>query len=160
MLFANSRTPDERDGDLDAQVGANVLGVERLEALRDEPLDEVVAYGERRMRAALDQLPDGRWTFADVVDSFGPEPEQQQSSTINVAVTIEGSDITFDFDGTDPQRDGNVNAVEAVTVSSVAYALRSVLDPTIPTCTRANPLRSGPATSRSASVSPTCASAR
>jgi N-methylhydantoinase B/oxoprolinase/acetone carboxylase alpha subunit len=132
VLLANSRTPRERDGDLDAQVGANGLGVERLAALHGEPLEEVIAYGERRMRAALTELPDGRWTFADVVDSFGPEPHQQQSSTIMVAVTIDGADITFDFDGTDPQRDGNVNAVEAVTVSSVAFALRSLLDPTIP----------------------------
>jgi N-methylhydantoinase B/oxoprolinase/acetone carboxylase alpha subunit len=132
VLLANSRTPDERDGDLDAQLGANVLGVERLGAFSDQPLDEVIAYGERRMRAALAALPDGRWRFEDVVDSFGPEPEQRATSTIVVTVTVDGSDVTFDFDGTDPQRDGNVNAVEAVTVSAVAFALRSVLDPTIP----------------------------
>jgi N-methylhydantoinase B len=40
--------------------------------------------------------------------------------------------VTFDFTGTDPQRPGNVNAVEAVTVSAVAFAIRSVTDPTIP----------------------------
>ena len=49
----SSRTPDERGGDLDAQVGANVLGAERFGAFAAAPLDEVVAYGERRMRAAL-----------------------------------------------------------------------------------------------------------
>ena len=53
ILFANSRTGAERRGDLDAQRGANQVGVERLRALAGEPLDEVVAYGERRMRAAL-----------------------------------------------------------------------------------------------------------
>jgi N-methylhydantoinase B/oxoprolinase/acetone carboxylase alpha subunit len=132
MLLANSRTPVERDGDLDAQVGANVVGVRRLADLTDAPLDEVVAYGERRMRAALVALPDGLWTFEDVVDSYGPEPAQQEPSAVVVAVTIEGSEITFDFSGSASQRDGNVNAVEAVTVSAVAFALRSVLDPTIP----------------------------
>ena len=53
VLCANSRTPDERRGDLDAQVGANTMGVERLAAFAGAPLDEVTGYGERRMRAAL-----------------------------------------------------------------------------------------------------------
>ena len=132
LLLANSRTPDERAGDLDAQVGANVVGVERLAALVDEPLREVLDYGERRMRAVLRDLPDGRWTFSDVIDSFGPAPDQQVETAIEVAVTVEGDTITFDFTGSGPQRAGNVNAVEAVTVSSVAFALRAGTDPTLP----------------------------
>ena len=51
---------------------------------------------------------------------------------IQVAVTVDGDAITFDFTGTDAQRAGTVNAVEAVTVSAVAFAVRSVTDPTIP----------------------------
>jgi N-methylhydantoinase B/oxoprolinase/acetone carboxylase alpha subunit len=92
----------------------------------------VVAYGDRRMRAALAALPSGSWVFEDVLDSFGPAPHQQEPTTIRLAVTVEGEVITFDFTGTDPQRAGNVNAVEAVTVSAVSWALRSVLDPTLP----------------------------
>jgi len=49
-----------------------------------------------------------------------------------VAVSLDGDEVTFDFTGTDPQSRGNVNAVEAVTVSAVSYALRSAVDPTIP----------------------------
>ena len=133
VLLANSRTPVERAGDMDAQVGANVIGAQRLAALADQPLDQVVAYGERRMRAALAALPDGEWTFADQVDSFGPEPEQQRPGRITVALTKTGDAVVFDFSGTDRQRRGNVSAVEAVTYSAVAYALRSAVDPTIPT---------------------------
>ncbi len=132
ILFANSRTPDERVGDLDAQVGANVLGVRRLAEMPDASIDEVVAYGERRMRAALAALPDGSWTVDDVMDSTGSEPEQQRPSTIRVRVTLSGHTLTVDFTGSDPQSGGNVNAVEAVTVSAVAFAVRSVVDPTIP----------------------------
>jgi N-methylhydantoinase B/oxoprolinase/acetone carboxylase alpha subunit len=132
LLVANSRTPAERMGDLDAQVGANVLGVERLRQFADQPLDEVLTYGERRVRAELAALPDGSWHFEDVVDSFGPAPDQQIESHIRVTVSVAGDEIAFDFTGTDPQRAGNVNAVEAVTVSSVALALRSALDPTLP----------------------------
>src|SRR5205085_7006198 len=60
MIVANSRTPDERRGDLDAQRGANVVGVQRLAEFGDSPLDEVTDYGERRMRAALAAMPDGQ----------------------------------------------------------------------------------------------------
>jgi len=132
LLLANSRTPDERSGDLDAQVGANAVGVERLAGFVDEPLGEVLDYGERRMRAVLADLPDGTWRFTDVIDSFGPAPDQQQPTEITVAMTVEGEHITFDFSGSGPQRAGNVNAVEAVTVSSVAFALRAATDPTLP----------------------------
>ena len=132
IIVANSRTPEERRGDLDAQRGANVVGVERLAAYAGEPLDEVTAYGERRMRAALAVMPDGRWRFEDVVDSCGPRPDQQRPARIVLTLSIEGDRATFDFTGTDDQRPGNVNAVEAVTASAVSFALRSATDPTIP----------------------------
>ena len=132
LLLANSRTPAERVGDLDAQVGANVVGVERLGAMAAEPFAVVVDYGERRMRAALAGLADGTWHAADVLDSTGAAPDQQHPARIAVAVTVAGGEVTVDFTGTDPQARGNVNAVEAVTVSAVAYALRAAVDPTIP----------------------------
>jgi N-methylhydantoinase B/oxoprolinase/acetone carboxylase alpha subunit len=132
VLVASSRTPDERRGDLDAQLGANALGIERLAAMADAPLDEVTDYGERRMRAALAALPDGTWRFADVLDSSGPGGDQQQPADVAVAVTVAGDAVTFDFTGSAPQGTGNVNAVEAVTVSAVSFALRSATDPSIP----------------------------
>ena len=132
LLLANSRTPRERAGDLDAQIGANRVGVARLARLADQPLEEVIAYGRRRMEAALASLPDGNWKFEDRIDSFGPEPDQQTPGWIRLRVTKTGPGIVFDFTGTDPQRRGNVSAVEAVTVSAVAFALRTAVDPTIP----------------------------
>jgi N-methylhydantoinase B/oxoprolinase/acetone carboxylase alpha subunit len=132
VLQANSRMPAERRGDLEAQVGANAVGVERLVALSDRPLDEVVAYGERRMRSALASLPDGHWSVEDVLDSTGPDDEQRRPAHICLTLTIDGESATFDFTGTDAQRSGNTNAVEAVTASAVAWALRTATDPTIP----------------------------
>lgn len=132
VLIASSRTPEERRGDLDAQVGANRLGVTRLADLVGAPFEEIVDYGERRMRAALQALPDGRWRADDVLDSTGPRPEQQHSARVALEVVLDGDEVTFDFAGTDDQRPGTVNAVEAVTVSAVAFALRTATDPTIP----------------------------
>ncbi len=129
VIVASSRTPDERRGDLDAQWGANVVGVERLAAEAAAPRGEVADYGERRMRAALAALPDGAWSFADLLDSTGPRPDQQEAARLCVQITKAGDEVTVDFTGSDDQRPGNVNAVEAVTVSAVAYALRSVVAP-------------------------------
>jgi len=132
IVVVSSRTPDERRGDLDAQRGANRLGVDRLNALHapGEVQREIVAYGERRMRAALSGLRDGRYEFSDVLDSTGGA--DSEPAAIVVAVTVAGDEITFDFSGTSEQRPGAVNAVAAVTVSAVVFALRSVVDPDLP----------------------------
>jgi N-methylhydantoinase B/oxoprolinase/acetone carboxylase alpha subunit len=137
LVVNASRTPDERRGDLDAQRGANRLGVQRFgELVRGLPsidaLAEILDHGERRMRAALRVFPDGTFRAVDVLDSAGPRPEQQTPTRVVVEVRIEGEEITFDFTGTDAQRPGNMNAVEAVTVSAVAFAIRAVSDPTLP----------------------------
>jgi N-methylhydantoinase B/oxoprolinase/acetone carboxylase alpha subunit len=134
VLLANSRTPTERAGDLDAQIGANVVGVRRLAELlaAGGRVEEVIAYAERRMTAALDAVDDGVWRAGDVMDSVGPDPRQQHPVAIIVTLTKAGRTLTFDFTGSDPQALGNVNAVEAVTVSAVAFAVRAAIDPTIP----------------------------
>jgi N-methylhydantoinase B/oxoprolinase/acetone carboxylase alpha subunit len=137
LIATSSRTPTERRGDLDAQRGANRLGVARMAAVVGAlgsvaSLVEVVDYGERRMRAALRAFPDGTWQFADVLDSVGTRPEQQLPAHVVVSLTVAGEYAVFDFTGTDPQRAGNVNAVEAVTVSAVAFAIRTATDPTMP----------------------------
>ena len=132
LLIANSRTGAERSGDLDAQLGANVVGVRRLAELAGSPFDDVLGHGERRARAALAELPAGEWIAEDVLDSVGPGDAQRTPSTIRCAVRTHGESITFDFTGSSAQRPGNTNAVESVTVSAVAFALRSALDPGLP----------------------------
>jgi len=133
IFAAATRTPDERLGDLDAQLGANRLGARRLLELAPAPatVGEIVAYGERRMRAAIAALADGEYAFADELDSTGG-PGPARPARIVVQATIDGDAATFDFTGTDAQRPGSVNAVEAVTASAVAFALRSVVDPDLP----------------------------
>jgi N-methylhydantoinase B/oxoprolinase/acetone carboxylase alpha subunit len=137
-----SRTPEERRGDLLAQRGANRVGVSRLREVvaalgadAEAMFDGLLDYGERRMRAALEQGfagRAGRWAFDDVLDSTGPRPEQQRPSSIRCAVTYADGRVTFDFAGSSAQSPGNVHAVEAVTVSAVEFALRAALDPTVP----------------------------
>jgi len=129
-----TRTPNERRGDLAAQIGANEVGARRLvELVESEGIDRFRAvaralldYGERRMLAALRSLPDGVYRFADVME-WG-----DIDVPIRVAVTIDGEHIRADFDGTHRQIEANFNAPEAVTRSCLYYAVRVATDPTIP----------------------------
>ena len=129
-----TRTPAERLGDLSAQLGANEVGAARiLRLVEREGLDEyartaaeLLSYGERRMRAALADLPDGEYPFEDVME-WGPD-----DLPVRVRVMIDGERLSADFTGTHPQIEGNINAVEAVTRSCLYYAVRVATDPSIP----------------------------
>ena len=129
LIVASSRTPDERRGDIAAQLGANRVGAERLAALAGEPFAEVLDHGERLLRAVVRDLPDGTWVHRDVLDSTGPG---SGPARVQVALTVDGDTLTLDFAGTDAQRPGPVNAVRAVTVSAVAFAVRCVAGPAVP----------------------------
>jgi N-methylhydantoinase B len=129
-----SRTPWERRGDLDAQMGANAVAVRRLvELVETEGFDRydgvaqaLLGYGERRMTSALEVLPDGSYEFEDFMEHGA------RDVAIRVMVTIDGGSLTADFSGSDPQVKANFNAVEAVTRSCLYYAVRVATDPTIP----------------------------
>ena len=137
LLLLNVRTPDERRGDLRAQKAANETARKRVHELVEEygvadltaAFDEITDYSERRMRAELASLPDGTWTFADVLDDDG---RGNTDLPIRAAVTIEDDAVTVDFAGTAAQTEGPINAVRAVTVSATYYAVRCVTDPDIP----------------------------
>lgn len=133
-FLAATRTPSERSGDLSAQMGANEVGARRVEAMvRREGIEgfdrltrAVLDYGERRMTAAIAELPDGVYPFEDVME-WG-----DRDVAIRVAVTIDDGSLTADFTGTDRQIPANFNAVEAVTRSCLYYAVRVATDPSIP----------------------------
>ncbi len=132
-----SRTPDERRGDLRAQVAAARLGIERLTAMcHRRGLAEVGAqatglqdYSERRVRAALGRLPDGSWSFQDFLDDDG---FGAVDIPIHCTLSIRGDEALVDFSGSSGAVQGSVNAVRAITVSAVTYALRCVLGDDIP----------------------------
>ncbi|MDH5020157.1 hydantoinase B/oxoprolinase family protein [Halobacterium rubrum] len=137
LLLANTRTPDERRGDVRAQRAANETARERVHDLLDEhgagglaaAFDEIQDYSERRMRAELRELPDGAFSFADVLDSDG---RGATDLPVEAAVTVDGDEVSVDFAGSAPQTEGPVNAVFAVTASATYYAVRCVTDPGIP----------------------------
>jgi N-methylhydantoinase B len=133
-LVAQMRNPDERRGDLRAQLAAQRLGARRIAELcarrgRDEvtaAMDELVAYSERRVRAGIAALPDGRYEAAELLETADGELE------LRVAVTVEGDELDLDFAGTAAQHDGNLNCPLAVTTSACLFVVRALTDPDVP----------------------------
>ena len=92
--------------------------------------DEIVTRTERRLRDAIVEVPDGEYTFEDVMDGDGVETVD---IPIRLRVTvIAGDRVHFDFAGTSPQVKGNVNVTMNATQAAVCYALKAMLDPEVP----------------------------
>ena len=138
LLLANVRTPEIRLADLQAQIAANRVGAERLGELIERyglefvraAFDDVLAYSERRTRAALADLPDGTYAARTELEGDGVTDDD-----IDICCTaqIDGDRIRFDFAGTAAAVAGNVNCPLAVTRSACLFAVRVLLPDDIPT---------------------------
>lgn len=140
IILANVRTPEERKGDLGAQLAATLRACQRLEALAERygadtlvrTMADVMDYSERLMRAMLSDLPDGVGAFADHLDGDGiPDDEAGNDAPIHIRMKVvkTGDEITVDFAGTDPQTAGPINAPLSVTASGVYCGLKTAIDP-------------------------------
>ncbi|TVR71865.1 MAG: hydantoinase B/oxoprolinase family protein [Sphaerobacteraceae bacterium] len=132
LILRNVRTPDERRGDLAAQVAANRTADRRIAELVeragrasvDEHIDELINYAERMTRSAIEQIPDGTYEFTDYLDDDGVKMEP---IAIKATVIIEGTELTVDFTGSDPEARGSINAVASVAKSAVYYIIRCLM---------------------------------
>jgi N-methylhydantoinase B len=137
LILANVRTPQERRGDLSAQIAANRRGAERFVELvarygveeTNEAMNQLLAYTERMTRRLIESLPDGEYRFTDQLDDDGVH---DASIPITVAIKILGDKARVDFTGSAPQQAGSVNAVYAITLSAVYYVFRCLLGLDIP----------------------------
>ncbi len=153
LILLNCQVPRERLSDLRAQMAANRLGVERLGALcrkygRDTVLaagDALLDYAERKMRAGIAAIPDGTYAFADVFD----EAEVPFEIAMRCEIRVAGEDMHLHFDAQDQVRAG-LNMVHTALLSTVYYAVKTVVDPTVlPNAGLARPLH---VTARAGSV--------
>jgi N-methylhydantoinase B len=144
LLLNNVRTPEEREGDLGAQIAACHTGAERLrEVCARYGIDraqlaarELLQYSEELMRAFLLRVPPGTYRAEDFLDNDGITGQP-----VNIAVTVNVRGrvgvptqpmVTVDFTGSDPQVQGSVNAVEAITYSACFYVFRCLLADDVP----------------------------
>ncbi len=161
LLLNNVRTPEEREGDLGAQIAACQTGAQRLREICDrygiararQAAADLLAYSEEMMRAFLRTIPPGRYQAEDFLDDDGVE-----NKPVRIAVTIQikasskkksvvekrlaaspsasnrkpQAPVTIDFTGSDPQVQGAINAVEAITYSACFYVFRCLLREDVP----------------------------
>lgn len=137
LLMINSRTPQLQDGDLRAMLGATRIGAEQVAELFAEDrveanmryMEGILEHADRRLRAAVAELPDGTFHGEAWLDDDCFEP---MDIRIPVAVTIEGSALKVDFSGAHAQIRGFKNSSLANTYSSVYTALSTFFEHTIP----------------------------
>ncbi len=153
LILLNCQVPRERLSDLRAQMAANRLGVERMGALcakygRDTVLaagDALLDYAERKMRAGIATIPDGIYRATDVFDG----PELDGLLDLACEIRVAGNEMHLDFTAPDQVRAG-INMVYTALLSTVYYAVKTVVDPTIlPNAGLARPLH---VTARAGSV--------
>jgi len=156
LLLNNVRTPQEREGDLGAQIAACHTGAERLREICDRyglerartAARELLDYSEEMMSTFLNHVPSGTYRAEDFLDNDGISPAPVK---IAVTVTFAGHGrgrssgrgktgrrpvptraVVVDFSGSDPQVEGSVNAVEAITYSACLYVFRCLLAEDVP----------------------------
>jgi N-methylhydantoinase B/oxoprolinase/acetone carboxylase alpha subunit len=131
LILRNVRTPQEREGDLAAQLAAHQIGERRLqEIVARYGLAETLAQGEnllaytaRLTAVAIQQIPDGNYNFTDYLDNDGQSPDP---IPLCVTLTVAGDNLAADFAGSSTAVAGNLNTVPAVVSSALAYCLRCV----------------------------------
>ena len=172
MLKLNVRVPQVFMGDIGAQISACTVGARRVAELAGRYgygqtlriFNELLDRSEQLTRKALEAIPDGTYSYVDYLDNDGVNLDE--SVRIEVAVTVSGSKLHCDFEGTDPQTRGPFNAVKSGSQAAAYYAVRAVTDSSIPTnggCFRpvslhlpegtlVNPVEPAPVNSRTATL--------
>lgn len=136
IILLNSRTPDERVGDLNAQFAANTVGARSVVALFDryglaETEATIAAYldfTEKRFRAAIDTLPAGRYEAEDYLDGN----DDDSVAKIRLALTVGRGKLHFDFAGSDAQLNCARNIPYRALLATVYTVSKALLDPEVP----------------------------
>jgi len=151
LLLANVRTPKEREGDLGAQIAACHTGASRLREICERyglekvhrAAADLLDYSDEIMRGFLGTVPSGTYGAEDFLDNDGVSDKPVK---IEVEVRVRSGRssrqkggnklstplVTVDFSGSDPQVEGSINAVEAITYSACFYVFRCLVQEDIP----------------------------
>ena len=138
ILKAASRTPEIVLADISAYVGACTVAENRFLELVEEHgastldryLAELLDYTERLARAEITAMPDGKYYFEDKLDDDGVNLKNEV--TIRLTITVDGDELVYDFDGTDPQVASSMNNPLGSTRSAVVTAVRSMMGGDVP----------------------------
>mgnify|MGYP003323757767 FL=1 len=136
IMLANSRLPGSLYGDLNGQINALELGLNRINELLDEYGDDVVlnAMSELRRRANklmqsyIGELPDGVYQAIDWLDNDGIIDKPLK---LALSIRVAGKELTLDFSGSSPACLGPVNISRSTTIAACYVAMKHVF-PEVP----------------------------
>jgi N-methylhydantoinase B len=137
LIRSNVRTPETQIGDIRAQIAANNTGARRIIDIAEKygvnllhnAMNQVMDQSEKRVREAINKMPDGEYSATDYMESILPENGDIE---IRVSVNVLEDSITFDYSGTSSQVEKPVNAPLGVTIAGIYFTLVSLIDPSIP----------------------------
>lgn len=138
LIIANCRTPEQRTGDLNAQVAANLTGIRRVrEAYQKygeqllEAANDLQDYAENALRAGIRKIRNGKYHFVEYVDD-PPETPKDGEITIDVEIDVFEDTMRLDFSRSSPQVNSNINITYNGLVTTVFYTLKALIGPKIP----------------------------
>ena len=134
IIRANVREPDLVIGDLYAQQAGNDVGAQKLSQMMDEyDLDNLDSLSqlildrtENAMRQAIAEVPDDVYRDEVIIDGF------DHPLKICAAVTVRGTDLIVDYEGTSPQVERGINVVMNYTHAYTTYPLMCAICPNVP----------------------------
>ncbi len=137
IILNNTRTPHFIEGDLQAHLGALKAAEQELQRTAERYgiatvkscMRELIGYTERIIRKSIVDIPDGTYSAEDFADTDGFSPNPVK---VKVTLTVKGSEINVDFDGSDPTCKGSINSPYANTASAAYYSLQFFLAPNAP----------------------------
>jgi N-methylhydantoinase B len=134
LILLNVRTPKEREGDLESQIGACRIGEQRILQLAEKYseknlqalIEELLDYSERLVRAELRKMPAGNFSAEDWMDGDGVT-DVPRKIAVRLRFDTEAASLHVDFTGSSAQVAGSINAVRSITLSACFYMLRCLL---------------------------------
>jgi N-methylhydantoinase B len=135
IILLNSRTPDERNGDLRAQFAANITGMKGVQALfdrygetTDPAINAYLDFTRKRFEAAIGKINPGTYRVEDFLDG----EVEGETARIALALTVSSDKLTLDFTGTAPQLSWARNIPNQALIATVYTVAKSLLDPDVP----------------------------
>lgn len=140
MIVQNTRDPEGRLLDIQAQYAGTFVGDQRIQSLckkygvaslRDA-MKRSLDHSEQLMREAIRAMPDGVYEAEDFAEGVQAPGWTGDPVPLKVKVTIQGDQIHFDYAGTGAQTIGGINCPLAVTCNSTWFTVKALTDISIP----------------------------
>ena len=114
LMEINVRAPEQNRGDLNAQIAMLMTGERRILEIIErfgadafsEGIHALLNYSEEQARTMVSEIPDGDYPFAEYADE---DSANGKPLRVMLTLRVRGSELEFDFTGSDPQLNSSLN---------------------------------------------------